>query len=58
MLYHAHELRDLASPPANRLHPLKGDRKGQHAISVNGPWRLCFRFKDGDVYDVELVQYH
>jgi proteic killer suppression protein len=40
------------------LHPLKGDRKGQWAVNVNGPWRLCFRFKDGNAYDVEIVDYH
>ena len=40
------------------LHPLKGNRKGQWAITVNGPWRICFRFKDGDAYDVEIVDYH
>jgi proteic killer suppression protein len=51
-------LKDLESPPGNRLHSLYGDREGEYAISVNGPWRLCFRFEDGDIYDVELVQYH
>jgi toxin HigB-1 len=40
------------------LHPLKGDRRGQWAITVNGPWRICFRFKDGHVHDVEIVDYH
>lgn len=40
------------------LHPLKGARKGQWAITVNGPWRICFRFRDGHVYDVEVVDYH
>jgi proteic killer suppression protein len=40
------------------LHPLKGRRKGQWAIIVNGPWRICFRFRDGDAYDVEIVDYH
>ena len=40
------------------LYPLKGDRRGQWAITVNGPWRICFRFKDGDAYDVEMVDYH
>jgi len=40
------------------LHPLKGDRKGQWAITVNGPWRICFRFRDGHAYDVEIVDYH
>jgi proteic killer suppression protein len=52
------ELRDLDAVPSNRLHPLRGDRKGQWAISVNGPWRLCFRFEDGRILDVELIQYH
>ena len=40
------------------LHPLKGSRKGQWAITVNGPWRICFRFKGGNAYDVEIVDYH
>jgi toxin HigB-1 len=40
------------------LHPLKGRRKGQWAIAVNRPWRVCFRFKDGHAYDVEIVDYH
>ena len=40
------------------LHPLKGDRKGQWAMTVNRRWRICFRFKDGDAYDVEIVDYH
>lgn len=40
------------------LHPLKGNRKGQWAVNVNGPWRLCFRFRDGHAYDVEIVDYH
>ena len=58
MLNQARELRDLQSPPGNHLHALTDDRKGQYAISVNGPWRLCFRFEEGDVFDVELTQYH
>ena len=58
MLNAAKELKDLSSPPSNRLHPLHGDRKGQWAISVSGAWRLCFKFKDGEVFDIELVQYH
>jgi len=40
------------------LHLLKGNRKGQWAVNVNGPWRVCFRFKDGHAYDVEIVDYH
>ena len=58
MLNQARELRDLQSPPGNHLHALTDDRTGQYAISVNGPWRLCFRFEEGDVFDVELTQYH
>ncbi len=45
---------DLRVPPGNRLHALKGDRKGQHAIAVHDQWRICFRFVDGDAYDVEI----
>jgi proteic killer suppression protein len=40
------------------LHKLKGDRKGQWAITVNGPWRICFRFRDGNAYDVEITDTH
>jgi toxin HigB-1 len=40
------------------LHPLRGNRKAQWAITVNGPWRICFRFKGGDAYEVEIVDYH
>lgn len=49
---------DLKVPPGNRLHPLEDDRHGQHSISVNDQWRICFRFEDGDVYDVEFCDYH
>lgn len=51
-------LEDLRVPPGNRLHALKDDRKGQHAISINDQWRICFRFVDGDAYDVEVCDYH
>ena len=46
-------LDDLKVPPSNRLHKLERDREGQYSISVNDQWRICFRFGDGDVYDVE-----
>jgi len=49
---------DLKVPPGNRLHALERERKGQHAISVNDQWRVCFRFEDGDAYDVEITDYH
>ena len=48
----AAKLEDPGTPPGNRLHALEGDRKGQHSISVNDQWRICFRFEDGDAYDV------
>lgn len=54
----ATNLADLKVPPGNRLHALKDDRKGQHAIAVNDQWRVCFRFVDGDAYDVEICDYH
>jgi proteic killer suppression protein len=57
MLNRAMAHKDLLAPPSNCLHALHGTRQGQLAISVSGSWRLCFRFKAGDVYDVELVQY-
>jgi proteic killer suppression protein len=51
-------LDDLRVPPSNRLHALKGEREGQYAISINDQWRICFRFRDGDAYDVEITDYH
>ncbi len=51
-------LDDLKVPPSNHLHTLKGDRAGQHAISINDQWRICFRWEDGDAYDVEITDYH
>ena len=58
MLARAQSLEDLRIPPANRLEALKGDRKGQHSIRINDQFRLCFTWKDGDAYDVEIVDYH
>ena len=54
----AARLDDLKVPPGNRLHALERERTGQHAISVNDQWRICFRFADGDAYDVEITDYH
>lgn len=54
----ASDVEDLRVPAGNRLHSLEGDRKGQHSISINDQWRICFRFVDGDAYDVEVVDYH
>lgn len=47
-------LGDLAVPPSNRLHGLEGDRKGQYSVSINEKCRICFRFEDGDAFDVEV----
>lgn len=54
----AEQLEDLKVPPGNRLHPLTGNRHGQYAISINDQWRICFRFEDGDAYEVEVCDYH
>jgi len=54
----ATELRDLAAPPGNRLEALRGDRKGQHSIRISQQWRLCFIWKEGNAYEVEIVDYH
>ena len=58
MLSNAHALKDLASPPANRLEKLGGNREGQYSIRINDQWRVCFRFEDGDAFDVEICDYH
>ena len=57
-LNQARNLHDLKIPPNNRLEALKGDRKGQYSIRINGQWRLCFVWKMTDAYDVEIVDYH
>lgn len=51
-------LNDLTVPPSNRLHALRGDRKGQYAIRINDQWRVCFRFENGDAYEVQVADYH
>jgi proteic killer suppression protein len=52
------DVADLKTPPGNRLHKLGGDQKGFYSISINDQWRICFRFLKGDVYDVEITDYH
>ena len=54
----ADTLADLRSPPANRLEKLSGDRRGQYSIRINDQWRICFRWKNGDSIDIEIVDYH
>jgi proteic killer suppression protein len=58
MLDAATRLDDLRIPPANRLAKLAGRRTGQYSIRVNDQWRVCFRWSDGDAYNVEIVDYH
>jgi proteic killer suppression protein len=48
----------LRVPPGNRLEALSGDREGQHSVRINDQWRICFVWKDGHAYDVEIVDYH
>jgi proteic killer suppression protein len=58
MLDAATRLDDLRVPPGNRLERLRGDRSGQHSIRINDQWRICFKWRDGDAQDVEIVDYH
>ena len=51
-------LEDLRIPPANRLEKLHGKREGQYSIPINDQWRLCFVWREGNVYDVEIADYH
>ena len=53
----AESLEDLRVPPGNRLEALKGDRVGQHSIRINDQWRICFGWRNGDAWDVEIVDY-
>jgi proteic killer suppression protein len=54
----ASSLKDLSPLKSVGLRKLTGNRKGQWAMTINGPWRLCFKFRDGDAWDVEIVDYH
>jgi len=54
----ATSLSDLMVPPSNQFEALRGNRRGQHSIRISQQWRLCFVWKDGDAFDVEIVDYH
>jgi proteic killer suppression protein len=54
----AESLEDLAVPPGNRLEKLGGDRAGQYSVRINEQWRVCFRWHEGNAFDVEIVDYH
>jgi len=58
MLQAAADIQDLLAPPGNRLEALKGDRAGQHSIRINDQYRICFVWRDGNAYQVEIVDYH
>jgi Plasmid maintenance system killer protein len=58
MLHRAVRIEDLRAPPQNRLEKLKGNLKGRWSIRINDQWRVCFRFGDGNAFDVEIVDYH
>jgi proteic killer suppression protein len=58
MLNRATRTDDLRIPPGNRLELLKGDRAGYYSIHINDQFRLCFRFENGDAFDVEIIDYH
>jgi len=58
LLHRAKDLGDLAALPGNRLELLKGDRAGQHSIRINQQWRICFVWREGDAYEVEIVDDH
>ena len=58
ILDNAKSIQDLMGLPSNRFEALAGDRSGQFSIRINQQWRLCFAWKDGDAYDVEIVDYH
>lgn len=58
MLDAAERVEDLRIPPGNRLERLAGDRAGEYSIRINDQWRVCFRWRSSDAYDVEIVDYH
>ena len=58
MVNNAETLEDLRVPPANRLEKLKGEREGQWSIRINDQWRVCFEWKEGHAYNVEIADYH
>ncbi len=58
MLDAAPDINSLRVPPSNHLKRLVGRRKEQYSIRINQQWRICFKWKDGDAYDVEIIDYH
>ena len=58
MINNAININDLRVPPTNRLEKLSGDREGQYSIRINDQWRICFEWKSGDAFNVEITDYH
>jgi toxin HigB-1 len=58
MINNAININDLRIPPANRLEKLVGNREGQYSIQINDQWRICFEWKSGDAFNVEVMDYH
>jgi len=58
MINNAININDLRTPPANRLEKLSGSREGQYSIRINDQWRICFEWKSGDAFNVEITDYH
>jgi proteic killer suppression protein len=58
MISRAKNLDDLRIPPANNLEKLRGDRKDQFSIRINDQFRICFKWQDGEAFDIEIVDYH
>ena len=58
MLHHAVTIDDLRIPPANQLEALSGNRQGQHSICINNQWRICFKWPDDGIHQVEITDYH
>ena len=58
MLHRSTTLADLRVPPGNRLEALSGNRRGQYSIRINDQWRICFVWREGNAYEVEILDYH
>ena len=58
MINNAININDLRIPPANRLEKLSGRREGQYSIRINDQWRICFEWKNGDAFNIEITDYH
>jgi proteic killer suppression protein len=58
LIHAAEQLNDLRVPPGNRLEKLSGQRTGQYSIRINDQWRVCFEWREGNAYNVEITDYH